>query len=193
MNARLRVVVAAVIVAVVCALVVGGRKPSAETRAAPPPVAGAEHPAAVEATRRSEVTALPAPSTPPRAVVSQPAAPLPPVAPDAAASLALTLRDGDARSPPIAPREPDADDVPPTTNELADPVAYRRYEARRQARVYRAFEREASIALGDMQRDIERARAAGVASETIAEGEDKARKLAETLRRVQSGEIGAND
>lgn len=128
----------------------------------------------------------------PRTVPAPAAVSPPPIAPDAAASLALTVRDGDARSPPLAPRET-IDDEAPTTNELVDPAAYRRYESRRQARVYRAFEREASGALVDMRRDIDRARAAGVPAEQIAEGEEKAQRLAETLRRLRDGEIGAND
>jgi hypothetical protein len=156
---------------------VAGTTPSSPSRGTAPAV-------------RSEVVSTTAPV--PVRIAAQPVAPPPPIAPDAAASLALTLQGGDARSPPIAPRDVD-DDEAPTTNELADPAAYRRYESRRQARVYRAFEREASGALVQMRRDIDRARTAGVPAEQIAEGEEKAQRLAETLRRLRDGEIGANE
>lgn len=111
----------------------------------------------------------------------------PPVAADAAQSLAQALQHGDGRSPPIA-----RDATPPqrpTAAELADTAAYRRYENRQQARLHRAFQTEATIMLGDMQRDIARARAQGLPPELIAEGEEKQRKLEQTLRALENGEL----
>lgn len=121
------------------------------------------------------------------AATNPPAAPPPVVADDAARSLAGALQDGDARTPPLA-----TETVPierATATELADPAAYRRYENRAQARLYRAFEQEAVIALNDMDRDLQRARAAGLSPEQIAEGEEKQRRLAETLERMRRGEL----
>lgn len=112
----------------------------------------------------------------------------PVVAPDAARGLADALRNGDDRSPPVVADAPPAERA--TTAELADPAAYRRYEQRGQARLYRAFEQEAVIALGDIERDIQRARAAGLSAAQIAEGEEKQRVLAETLERLRRGELG---
>lgn len=194
MSAR-AVVPIVTIMAFVCAIVGMRREPGAD-RAGEPAVrvAGTTPSSPSRGTApavRSEVVSTTVHA--PVRIVAQPVAPPPPpIAPDAAAGLALTLQGGDARSPPIAPRDVD-DDEAPTTNELADPAAYRRYESRRQARVYRAFEREASEALVQMRRDIDRARTAGVPAEQIAEGEEKAQRLAETLRRLRDGEIGANE
>jgi hypothetical protein len=115
------------------------------------------------------------------------AAPLPAVQADAADSLATALRDGDERSPPILRDTPPLE--PANAAELADPAAYRRYENRQQARLYRAFEQEAVIALADMQQDLQRGRAAQLPPEQLAEGEEKARMLAETLRRLRQGEL----
>ncbi|TDR46648.1 hypothetical protein DFR29_103184 [Tahibacter aquaticus] len=112
---------------------------------------------------------------------------LPAVQADAALSLADALQHGDARSPPIA--RDSAPQEAATPAELADPVAYRRYENRQQARLYRAYEREAAIALSDMQRDLQRARAQNLPPELIAEGEEKARMLQQTLEAVRNGEM----
>ena len=115
------------------------------------------------------------------------AAALPAARADAALSLADALQRGDARSPPIAHDSPPQEAA--TAAELADPVAYRRYENRQQARLYRAYEREAAIALSDMQRDLQRARAQNLSAELIAEGEEKARMLQQTLEAVRNGEM----
>lgn len=115
------------------------------------------------------------------------AVPPPIVAPDAAQHLADALRNGDERSPPIV-----ADALPierATAAELADPAAYRRYEQRSQAKLYRAFEQEAVIALNDIDRDIQRGRAAGLSPEQIAEGEEKQRRLEAMLERLRQGEL----
>lgn len=121
------------------------------------------------------------------AATSAGSTPTPPVAADAAQSLAQALQHGDDRSPPIARSEAVAET--PTAAELADPVAYRRYENRQQARLYRAFQTEATIALGDMERDIARARAQGLPPELIAEGEEKQRRLEQTLRALENGQL----
>lgn len=112
----------------------------------------------------------------------------PVVDPDAARRLADALRNGDERSPPIAASSTPVERA--SAAELADPAAYRRYERRGQAKLYRAFEQEAVIALNDLDRDLQRARAAGLSPEQIAEGEEKQRVLAETLERLRQGEFG---
>lgn len=112
------------------------------------------------------------------------------VQPDAAQSLAQALQYGDERSPPISHEEnpPDA----PTPAELSDPAAYRRYENRRQEKLYRAYEQQAIIALGEMQHDLQRARAEQLPPELIEEGEEKAARLAQTLRALREGELSGN-
>jgi hypothetical protein len=123
---------------------------------------------------------------PPVAGTAEPIA----ISADVATSLADAMRDGDDRAPPIAR---DAGRVvAPSPAELADPRAYRRLESRRQAQLYASFEREAVIALGDMRRDLQRARAEHVSPELIAEGEDKARRLAETLEALRRRELDAS-
>lgn len=112
----------------------------------------------------------------------------PVVDPDAARRLADALRNGDERSPPIIASSTPVERA--SAAELADPAAYRRYERRGQAKLYRAFEQEAVIALNDLDRDLRRARAAGLSPEQIAEGEEKQRVLAETLERLRQGEFG---
>ncbi len=115
----------------------------------------------------------------------------PVVAPDAARSLADALRNGDERSPPIVADAPAIERA--SAAELADPAAYRRYEQRSQAKLYRNFEQEAVIALNDMDRDIRRGRAAGVPAELIAEGEEKQRRLAEALEQLRRDEKGGHE
>jgi hypothetical protein len=109
---------------------------------------------------------------------------------DAAHSLVLSLQHGDERSPPIARDEPSHE--APTPAELASPSAYRRYENRRQEELYRAYDQHAVVALSEMQRDLERAHAEQLPAELIREGEEKAAKLAETLRALREGELGAD-
>lgn len=133
--------------------------------------------AALPGSRRDERNSVATPVT----------AAAPPVAADAAQSLVQALQHGDDRSPPIARDSTPAEG--PTAAELADPAAYHRYENRQQARLYRAYQTEATIALGDMQRDIARARAQGLAPELIAEGEEKQRRLEQTLRALENGEL----
>ena len=190
MNVRLAGIGAVVVLALVAYL---GLRPSADAsrRSAP----AANEPAARPVPERAasaphaNASSTQAFDAPPAARAAKPASttPLPPVVPDAALSLADALRDGDARTPPIARDE--THDQPPTVAELADPAAYRRYEARRQARVHRAFEREATIALADQRRDLDLARAQGAPPEILAEGEEKAQKLAQTLRRLREGQL----
>ncbi len=134
--------------------------------------------AALPGSRRDERSSAATPTG-----VAPPAA----VAADAAQSLAQSLQHGDDRSPPIARDSVTAE--LPTAAELADPAAYRRYENRQQSKLYRAYQTEATIALGDMQRDIARARAQGLPPELIAEGEEKQRRLEQTLRALENGEL----
>lgn len=112
------------------------------------------------------------------------------VQPDAAQSLAQALQYGDERSPPISHEENPPDT--PTPAELSDPAAYRRYENRRQEKLYRAYEQQAAIALGEMQHDLQRARDEQLPPELIKEGEEKAARLTQTLRALREGELGTD-
>ena len=112
------------------------------------------------------------------------------VQPDAAQSLAQALQYGDERSPPISHEENPPDT--PTPAELSDPAAYRRYENRRQEKLYRAYEQQAAIALGEMQHDLQRARDEQLPPELIKEGEEKAARLVQTLRALRQGELGGD-
>lgn len=111
--------------------------------------------------------------------------------PDAAQSLAQALQYGDARSPPISHEEEDPAQAP-TPAELSDPAAYRRYENRRQEKLHRAYEQQAVIALGEMQHDLQRARDEQLPPELIQEGEEKAARLAQTLRALREGVLAGN-
>lgn len=187
---KLRIAVALIVVAMLITFVGTQRssveRPNDVRSASDRPASTTGHETSAVRTNVSAVQSWDAP--PARAAASGTAAArLPPAVPDAALSLADAMHDGDPRTPPIE-RDETADESP-TVNELADPAAYRRYEARRQARVHRAFEREASIALVDQRRDLDRARAEGAPPEVLAEGEEKAHKLAETLRRLREGEF----
>ncbi|UOD32807.1 hypothetical protein INH39_14775 [Massilia violaceinigra] len=106
------------------------------------------------------------------------AAPAAPVT--AADSMADARLHGDARMPPLAPAA--AAGAGPSPAQLADPQAYRVYEARQDARVMAAFASAAQREVPRLQADVERARASGIPAAQIARVEEKIRRL-EQLRR----------
>ncbi|MDM5182090.1 hypothetical protein PO883_33500, partial [Massilia sp. DJPM01] len=99
-------------------------------------------------------------------------------------SMADARRHGDARMPPLAPSTRAGSG--PSAALLADPQAYRAYEARQDARVLAAFASAAELEVPRLQADVERARAAGIPAAQIARVEAKIRRL-EQLRREIAG------
>jgi len=98
------------------------------------------------------------------------------------------IEHGDPRSPPLAP---EAAQELPTAEELADPEAYHRYEARQNSGIVLAFASAAVQALQQMRSDIERARKMGATAEQLREAEDKQQHLQEVLQRIdtKTGEL----
>jgi hypothetical protein len=98
----------------------------------------------------------------------------PPV--DAATSMAETREHGDPRTPPIdsaVAREK------PTPTELDDPKGYARYEARQNAKLYKAYVASADKEIPVLQSDIERAKKEGFSPEQIKVVEEKVRRIQE--------------
>ena len=93
----------------------------------------------------------------------------------AAVSMANTRLHGDPEAPPIvrSSETPTA----PSAQELADPKAYLKYEAREKSRVYASYIRAVNQELPILRDDIARGRAIGIAPEKIAKAEEKARRL----------------
>lgn len=159
---------AALVVAAAASLL--ARPPVPEPAAATlPEEAAAAPPAAVQSARTVQAAAPGWFDEVPRAA---------PVA--AADSMADARLHGDARTPPLAP--PAAASAGPSPAQLADPKAYRAYEARQDARVMAAFASAAQLEVPRLQADVERARASGIPAAQIARVEAKIRRL-EQLRR----------
>lgn len=98
----------------------------------------------------------------------------PPV--DAAQAMAETREHGDPRMPPLD--NGDSREMP-TPAELADPKAYSQYEARQNAKVYKAFVASADKEVPALQSDIERAKKEGIPPEQIKIVEEKVRRIQE--------------
>lgn len=97
---------------------------------------------------------------------------------DAIQSMSNARERGDARQPALqrdTPREM------PTAQELADPDAYQRYEARQNERLHKAYVKAADAEIPRLQKDIAQAHKAGMSPEQIAEGEEKLRRI-QTMR-----------
>lgn len=96
----------------------------------------------------------------------------PPV--DAATTMAETREHGDPRTPPLdapAVREK------PTPAELDDPKQYAQYEARQNAKLYKAYVASADKEVPALQSDIERAKKEGFSPEQIKIVEEKVRRI----------------
>lgn len=98
----------------------------------------------------------------------------------AADSMADARLHGDARTPPLVRTAAPA--AGPNAAQLADPQAYRAYQAGQDARVMAAFASAAQREVPRLQADVERARASGIPADQIAKVEEKIRRL-EQLRR----------
>ncbi|MFB9246389.1 hypothetical protein IV454_11440 [Massilia antarctica] len=101
-------------------------------------------------------------------------------------SMADARRHGDPHTPPLAPAALPGSG--PSAAQLADPQAYRAYEARQEARVLAAFASAAELEVPRLQADVERARAAGISAAQIARVEEKIRRL-QQLRREIAGPL----
>lgn len=156
----------------------------------------------------SDMAAAPAAATPLRAIGDTrlpvlspggevPPAPLPtqdsPIAPipesnvDAAESMAKAMEHGDPQAPRVVRDEPRE---APSAAELADPKAYQQYETRQNQRLYSQYVKAADNEIPRLQADIERARAAGLPPEQIAEGEEKLRRIQAMRDQLQADNPG---
>lgn len=124
---------------------------------------------------------------PPLANMDAPLPPQPESTVDAAVSMAAALKHGDPQAPKVVR---DAPPEAPTAAELADPEAYQRYEARQQQRLYSQYVKAADSEIPRLQADIERARAAGLPTEQIAEGEEKLRRIQAMRDQLQADNPG---
>jgi len=84
---------------------------------------------------------------------------------------------GDARRPPMASRQPVRE--LPSDDELNDPVAYARYEARQEQQLYQAFVDAVPAKVAAMENVLEQARqpGSGVSDDELAMAEDKIARL----------------
>ncbi|MDF2445625.1 MAG: hypothetical protein K0S46_861 [Moraxellaceae bacterium] len=124
---------------------------------------------------------------PPLAGSDSPLVPMPESTVDAAESMAKAMEHGDPQAPKVvrdAPREA------PTAAELADPAAYQRYEARQNQRLYSQYVQAADQEIPRLQADIQRAKAAGLPPEQIAEGEEKLRRIQAMRDQLQADNPG---
>lgn len=126
-------------------------------------------------------------ATLPPAGSDSPLPPLPETTVDAAESMKHALEHGDPAAPPVVRTEPGEK---ATAAELADPKAYQQYEARQTQRLYNQYVKAANDEIPRLQADIERARAAGLPPEQIAEGEEKLRRI-QAMRDQLQAEKGA--
>jgi hypothetical protein len=99
----------------------------------------------------------------------------PPV--DAVQSMAETREHGDPRTPPLDTVEEVREK--PTSAELDDPKGYTRYEARQNAKVYKAYVASADKEIPALQSDIERAKKEGFSPEQIKIVEEKVKRIQE--------------
>lgn len=116
-----------------------------------------------------------------------PLPPLPESTVDAAESMKKALEHGDPAAPPVVRDVPGEKATPA---ELADPKAYQQYEARQAQRLYNQYVKAANDEIPRLQADIERARAAGLPPEQLAEGEEKLRRI-QAMRDQLQAEKGA--
>ncbi|MEH6785235.1 MAG: hypothetical protein V7688_15275 [Alcanivorax jadensis] len=108
--------------------------------------------------------------------VDDPAAgPVP--SPQAVSALRESMRHGDPRTPPLAPRTDLRE--PPSAAELADPALYQQYEQRQQQSVYASFANAVDQRIPELEAMIAKGRASGISEAQLAEGEAKLAKLSE--------------
>lgn len=177
----------AALVLVVVAVLVAGRWLTASPAASAPVDAAASAGGPVPAPHPGQQLPPGDVAPAPLAGTDVPLPELPAASVDAAESMREAMEKGDPLAPPVvrdAPREQ------PTAAELADPRAYQEYEARQSQRLYNQYVRSANSEIPRLQADIERARAAGLPPEQIAEGEEKLRRI-QAMRDQLQAEKGA--
>ena len=149
--------------------------------------------------KEQEKTATPLPMTdtvaerqrPSRASrVADPAAgPVP--SPQAVTALRESMRHGDPRTPPLAPRTNLRE--PPTAAELADPALYQQYEQRQQQSVYASFANAVDQRIPELEAMIAKGRASGISEAQLAEGEAKLAKLREQRDQLSAQQVEPAD
>jgi hypothetical protein len=97
-------------------------------------------------------------------------------------SMADARLHGDPRTPPLLRAA--AAPAGPNAAQLADPHAYRAYQAGQDARVMAAFADAVQSEVPRLQADVERARASGIPAERIARVEAKIRRLQQLRRDI---------
>lgn len=111
--------------------------------------------------------------------------------PQAVAALRESMRNGDMRTPPMAPstdlREP------PSAAELADPALYQQYEQRQQQQVYASFAKAADQRIPELEALIAKGRAEGISEAQLAEGEAKLAKLREQRDQLAAQQPSADE
>ncbi|MFP1678416.1 hypothetical protein ACLD02_06925 [Alloalcanivorax sp. C16-2] len=139
---------------------------AADTAEGPPPVLAPAAPVLV-----SEVPPAPSPApSDARPAPGVDAVIAPRVRPAAAESLRRARRDGDPRTPPVAPREPR---VPPPQEVLDDPELYSRYEQGERMAVYASFMAASQRRIGELEALVAQGERDGLPPEQLAEGRRK--------------------
>lgn len=180
MNSRRWALLALAVIVV--AVVVAGRLLLTDEA----PVSAAAAPSATASRPDGLASALPpaGPVAPAPAGSDTPLPPMPESTVDAAESMKQANEHGDPAAPPVV--RDSVQREAPTPAELADPKAYQRYEARQNQRLYNEYVKAANTEIPRLQADIERARAAGLPPEQIAEGEEKLRRIQAMKEQLQS-------
>jgi hypothetical protein len=104
-------------------------------------------------------------------------------------SMAEAREHGDPRTPPVVHDDPAAQ-AQPTAEQLADPLAYRRYEQGQHARLLSSFADAAKEEVPRLRADVERGRAAGVPEEELAKMEEKIRRIEALRDEVVQHQVG---
>ncbi|MBY0446409.1 MAG: hypothetical protein K2Q15_14515 [Burkholderiales bacterium] len=92
----------------------------------------------------------------------------------AAESMAEARINGESRTPPIVRQE---QKIAATPTELADHAAYQQYEARQNVQELAAFSKAVPAQIAQLQEDIRKGKALGIAPELIAQQERKVTEL----------------
>jgi hypothetical protein len=92
----------------------------------------------------------------------------------AAESMANARINGESRTPPIVRQE---QKIAATAAELADHKAYQEYEARQNMQELAAFSKAVPAQIAQLQEDIRKGKALGIAPELIAQQERKVAEL----------------
>lgn len=116
------------------------------------------------------------------------AGPMP--SPQAVTALRESMRHGDPRTPPLAPRTDLRE--PPSAAELADPALYQQYEQRQKQNVYASFASAVDQRIPKLEAMIAKGRAEGISEAQLAEGEAKLAKLREQRNQLAAQQPSAD-